>query len=549
MRRGFRTYWLMAVLLSGVGALAWALPAPGGVAAPSGKQRAGTSGSAMSRADFTKALVGDLRRTGFRVNPGYPMLWATDTCRVYLYPALKNCTGNNPASPYMMPVVKSWPNEHVGPSPVNSYGPVRPGYTPFFRMDPRDAIVIYGQMPPPGKYMSEQTYFWSQPGHWKAKDYRRWAHTPNRPFPMQYLFATIPPNHPKAGRTWIFSSLGIAVNNVVMQRQSGEPWGKNRYFIVTPSATTDRAIRRALQRQGVPNRFIFTEEIPSRDKFGAIGPLGMGKNAIDFWSTFKEAVPTDPNAFKQWWANPPLTVLRVRAPSSLGPVMRYGMLSYPKPRARSEAYLAGDLQNLLKAVCTRTSSTAHLQGPNCTQPPASSIIDWFSPTEPDCRPIHMWCADQHDATGVVAPPLPLDSGQVYAMVSTLATETGNATYVGLGINDASVFISPVGGGATDATLKGSANGYTATVKHADKFFVHYFTRDCNKLKGLPGWPQNCTEITPQMVPAKSDTKAPGHPALRGMFMTIMRDYTMPGTTGGPDPAKLLRPRILTFTEP
>ena len=47
----------------------------------------------------------------------------------------------------------------------------------------------------------------------------------------------------------------------------------------------------ALHAQGVPDTYILTEQIPSRDRFGPIGPIGMGKNAIDFSTAFRYAVP------------------------------------------------------------------------------------------------------------------------------------------------------------------------------------------------------------------------------------------------------------------
>lgn len=495
-------------------------------------------------------LTRDLRASGFRVNPGYPMLWSQEACQQYLYPAFKTCFGNNPVSPYVIPVVKAWPNEHVGPSRPNAFGKVRPGYTPFYRLDPREALVFYGKMPPPGKFMGLQTFEWSQPGHWKTEDFRKWAHTPDRPYPMQYLFETIPPDDPKADRTLSWTSLGDSVNDVVMRRQSGDPWGRTRYFITTPSATTDQAVRRALEAQGVSSSHIFTEKIPSRDELGRIGPLGMGKNAIDFYTFFRYAIPDDQVAAQRWFARPPLTVLRVRAPSGLGPVQRYGMLTYGKRTAQSEAYLAGDLRDLVQAVCDRVRRSARLRSADCAQPPPDSSFvpdpaQDYGWNAPYCRKTHMFCGDQHDAGLYWTKPLPLDAGQVYAVVDTLATETGNATYVGLGVNDASRFLSPTG--VTDATLKGSAHGYAATVEHPGKFFVHYFTRSCAVLEGLPGRPQNCTEITPQMVPPKGITNAPGHPSLRGMFWPGLRDYIAPGTEYGPDTSKLLRPRILTFT--
>ncbi len=104
---------------------------------------------------------------------------------------------------------------------------------------------------------------------------------------------------------------------------------------------------------------------------------------------------------------------------------------------------------------------------------------------------------------------------------------------------------------TNTTLYGSADSYAATVHDTGRFFVHYFTRHCSKLKNLLGdrLKQDCTSITNKMVPPKWATSAPGHPALRGKFMLILRDYTNPGTPTGPDPSKMLRPTILTFIKP
>jgi hypothetical protein len=554
MRRRFYTYLVVAAALMG-GGLASALIANGAAA---GAQHPTTAQvGAASRGRFTKSLIRYLRKHGFQVNPGYPKLISKDPaaiCKDYTYPTLKSCFGANPAAPYVEAVVKSWPNEYVQRSTVNAFGPLGRGYSITYRLDPREAIVIYGKMPPPGRYVGLQTYEWSQAGHWKATDYSKWAHDPRRPWPMQYVFSTMPPEHPKSGRVWSFSALGDILNNVVMQRQSGYPFGKNRYFIITPSATTDRAVRRALQAQGIANRYIFTEQIPSRDSHGAIGPLGMGKNAIDFTTSLRYAVPASPDAASAWRSQLPLTVLRVRAPSSAGPVRRYGALTYERHTGHSEAYLAGDLQKLVTAVCNRTASTTHLQSTECAHtPPAPYVLPalyagglgWIGPY---CRKINMACnGDNNDAAIYWGKPLPLDSGQVYAVIDTLATETGNATYVGLSINPASTFSSPVN--VLDTGLKGSADGYASTVNNTGKFFVHYFTRDCAPLAPLLAEPQDCSPLTDRDVAPRGDTSAVGHQALEGLFMVALRDYIVPGTERGADYSKLLPPRIIAFTKP
>ena len=83
-----------------------------------------------------------------------------------------------------------------------------------------------------------------------------------------------------------------------------------------------------------------------------------------------------------------------------------------------------------------------------------------------------------------------------------------------------------------------------------EFFVHYYARDCAPLEGLLGdRRQDCTELTDEIVPPRTDTSSVGHQDLKGMFMVALRNYVVPGTARGADPSKLLAPRIITFTQP
>ena len=226
---------------------------------------------------FTEVLIDRMEANGFQVTQGYPVLYTIEDCIHYTYPALKNCFGANPAAPYVIPVVKLWPDEYLDPAQVDSIMDTNPGYTTMYRLDPREAVVIYGLMPPPGRYMGLQTWQFSEHARWKTKDYNQWADEPDLAFPMQYLFDTLPPDDPKSQRVISLTSLGDVVNNAVMESKSGYPFGEIRYFIITPSAATDEAIRHMLQDQGVADGHIFTEEIPGWDDYGPIGPLRMGK--------------------------------------------------------------------------------------------------------------------------------------------------------------------------------------------------------------------------------------------------------------------------------
>ncbi|HJV66665.1 MAG TPA: hypothetical protein VJ550_13080 [Geomonas sp.] len=525
-------------------------PAQADAARPPADNKKAAAGPAADT--FTEALVGDLTAKGFQVSQGYPKLYTFQDCIDHSYPVLKNCSLANPAAPYVVPVLRLWPDEYVDPNTENAVVDTDPGYSVTFRLDPREAVVIYGRMPPPGRYMGLQTWQFSGHGNWKPKDYNQWANTPDIPFPMQFLFDTVPADDPKSQRILSLSALGDVVNNVVMEKQSGYPFGETRYFIITPSAATDHAVRLALQAQGVPDSHIFTEQIPREDTFGPIGPLGMGKNAIDFFTAFRYAAPDDQAAGQNWRDTLPLTVLRLRAPDSLGPVQRYGMLSFAPRTANSEAALEGDLQKLVAAVCD-SLGRANLTSTDCTQPPPATsfipeLVRDLGWTGPYCRSVDMDCnGDQQEAALYFSSPRPLDSGQVLAVVSTLATETGNSVYVGLSANDASMMAGVANVMDTDVNgpdglikgLKGSADIFAGTVNNSGKFFVHYFTENCDALKDVPGGTDSCS-TTSGVVPALGD------PALRGQFIIALRDYIATGTEHGPDPAKLLTPRILTF---
>lgn len=137
--------------------------------------------NAASAVPFTEALIADMEARGFQVNEGYPKVYGLEECIDQTYPAFKNCFQANPAAPYVIPVVKSWPDEYVDPATVNAFVVTNPGYSATYRLNPRDAIVIYGRMPPAGRYMGLQTWQFSQHGSWKPKDYHQWASTPDIP--------------------------------------------------------------------------------------------------------------------------------------------------------------------------------------------------------------------------------------------------------------------------------------------------------------------------------------------------------------------------------
>lgn len=521
--------------------------ADGGVPPPDAP--AGDAGGVSET--FTQSLIEALKTRGFQVGRGSPILYQASDCERFTYEVTKNCYGNNPAAPYVAVTVPPWPDEYQDPAVASVMGGVVPGQTGVYRLAPQEAIVVYGRMPPPGKYFSLQTWVYSQEGRWKQSDYDYWA-SQNPAVPMQYLFDTLPADAPTSTRVQSFSSLSNVVNNVVIERQSGASFGTIRYFVVTPDGAMDAAVRAALAAQGVADQDIFTEPIPQRDPLGSIGPIGLDRSANDFVTMMRYAVPDDPNAGQAWRAELPLTILRVRGPGS-APTSPYPQLT-PDPRTAvdevGDAQLQSDFAALIESVCARAQGAPWgFHGSGCETPaPESSIladlVGGYGWTGWYCRSIGMDClGDQQEAAYYISRPEPIDDGEVYAVVGTLATRTGNATYAALSVNVPSVFKGA--DNILDTRLARSAAAYAGPVKDPDKFYVWYFARDCEAIAGLTDG--RCTTVTPEMVPPRTDTAALGDPALKGMLQVGLRDYIKPGTTRGPDSAKLIAPRILKLT--
>jgi hypothetical protein len=521
---------------------------------------------------FVQRLIGELRSGGLEVSVGYPTLYTQADC-AYSYPTFHNCFGNNPASPYVMPVVKSWPDEYVDPAMKNGFGRTRPGYSATYRLDPREAIILFGRMPPPAKYMGLQTWMFSTA--W-AREHSPWDQEACFHYEIlakemtQYFFATFPPHSavfhcasvPSTPRRVVsFSSINNNINNVVMEKQSGLPWDKMRYFVISPDQRTDAAVRQALRVLGVDEGEIFTEEIPATFQnpdpdpddlypYGqnpVVGPLGLGEVAVDFTTAVRYAMPEDEQAAQVWLKSLPLTVLRVRRPSwSPEPEPYEGREADDRPTV-NESGLGDDLDDLITAVIDRAESQGWTLEED-DRPEMVDIVKELGQFGPACREIGMNClGDGQDAGYFFAPPRLLDTGTVYAAVGTLATETGNATYVGLSVNDASLLKGVLN--VDDKQLKGSASSYAAgqygDVSNPDMFFVHFFARDCAAIASFTDGA--CTTITTDMIPLASDEKAPGDARLHGKFSIAVRAYIARNSDRGPNPELQLRPRVLTFS--
>ncbi len=490
--------------------------APRSGVATSSSNRSSASGRVRSLAG---RLVDELKPR-YQVAQGYPRLYTTADCYAYSYRIMKSCFANNPAAPYIFPIMPTWPGEYMDPALRNAFGKTGRGYSATYRFDRREAIVVFGVMPPPARYLGIQTYLATHKGTFDTTSPTYQFFATKYPKFLGVLFAKVPRD---PSRIQSFSSLGNSTNNVVMQRQSGGSFGRLRAFVITPDQTMNGAVRRALAGVGIPGKDVFTEPVASKGF-----RLGLNKPADDFLTVIRYAMPNNANAADAWRKTLPLAVLRVRErPSSHRAPKPYPVPVLDARTANPEARYSGDLNNLVSAVCLRWGS--------CTN--RISLIDGQAPpinaVGPICRPIGMNClADTQDTTYGFSTDLTLDHHEVYAIVSTLATETGNATYVGIGINESTKLLGVAN--IDDSQLKGSADSYTG-VDNTDKLFVYYLTRDCKGLESLTR--TKCLSITTKMVPN-------GH-----SFKITQRTYIKPGTERGPDSTQLLKPVVVRVARP
>jgi len=144
--------------------------------------------------------------------------------------------------------------------------------------------------------------------------------------------------------------------------------------------------------------------------------------------------------------------------------------------------------------------------------------------------------DNQDDSFRISPNISLDTdqvvtdsvaqGDVVAVVGTLATATGNATYVSLALNSFPEAISF--GNLTNLNLDGTASAYSADVANTDKFYLYYFSRDCTGLTP-------CQEIPESDVP------------IGGFLKLTERNYVRPGTARAPEASLLLTPSVIVLS--
>lgn len=522
----------MALLTTGVSLMLLASSAgqalAGAAPANSDKALAPQDAVAADPIVFMQAL----EKRGFEVGEGDFTMWGIDECPAS-YALMGTCYFNNPTAPYNLAVLPHWPEEHIDPATHDAFGVMEEGFGPVFRLDPNEAILIYGYLPPEASYFGLQSYLFTREGEFSTDNgaYEAFASMGRE----DLFFHEIPGNPDRIGS---FDSLSDATNNVVIDRQSGSSWGQLRYFIITPDRFMDKQVRQVLKKLSVAEQDVFSEAIPSNMR------LGLEAEADEFVTAIRYARPADGGEEGteswEWRTDPDLRVLRIRDTRPNRPAQLYQSweADSPEPRAGvDEWYLADSLAELADAVsqawgqpCAdgdcidsgRASAFLNIQG----QP--------FNVVGPLCEDIGMDClGDTLDTVYQMRPGLRFDDGEVYAVIGTLGTATGNATYVSLGVNNLQLKLGSLNVDGEELAESAAAYG----VENSDRLYVHYFTRDCRGLEDLTLG--ECTSVpdTESVIP-------------EGVAAAIVeRDYMAVGTQRGADSTLLLPSIALELLRP
>jgi len=480
-------------------------------------------------------FTAELKKDGFEVAHGYFQMWRIEDCPKF-FDVMGTCYFNNPTAPYVMSVLPFWPDEYIDPATKNAFGSTKEGYSTSFRFDPNEAIVIFGFLPPKAVYFGLQSYLFTRKDAYKTDNDT--YHFINRIGAKDVFFHTVP-GRPAQDRILTFDSLSDSNNNVVIERQSGASWNQFRYFIITPDRFMEKQVRQVLHKLRVPEKDIFSEAIPSNVR------TGLDADADDFLVLFRYSRPVDGGKegtpSYEWRHNPTMGVLRIRDTRPHRPAQRYPAWVDDSPETRTavpEAYLKDDLNALVVAVGEAWGQPIE---DDDWEDRALPFIDTqsypFNLVGPKCDNIGMDClGDTQDASYQFRPGLTFDNDEVYAVVGTLGTATGNATYVSLGLNNVRLRLGAKN--VDGSMLAGSATeAFYGDLENLDKLYVYYFARDCEAVKDLTH--DFCTSVEDSEFVIPSGDLA----------SFVERDYVSVGTQRGPDSALTLPSIVLTLKKP
>lgn len=470
-------------------------------------------------------LEGELVQLGYVAYRGQASAFRNEQCPV-MVSVFADCFGNNPAAPYILIEAPALPGEYIDPyyghvtntdADGNSYRFIR-----RFRADEGQVVIL--RMPSRAAYFGYQSYIFSRNGKPKSSPVLPSAASPN-------------PN-----RTEVFNSLSNAINNVVMEKQLGsEPWGKLVVLATSMDQRFKTAIIKAMTQAGFSANQLYFEAIGKRAK------AGLTQTSDDFTSLIRYALPENETAGESWRNELPIVVLRVTTTGNESSSVRLADEPLTTRAATSESALAKSRDALMAEIRKRLAIGKSVKTANFISSTVAGIDTY------KCIDSGTNClGDTRDTDSYrIGTATIIGKKDVLVLVGINHTQTGNASYVSLAVNDADekrgvASVSQVGAaskftvipqtlnGSAERVLKAIGNKTVpTTLKDLSKLYVRLLARDCT---GLP----DCT-----VIPTDRWTGV----TLERNVAVMQRAYIRPGGTRGADPSKLQSPQQVLWQRP
>lgn len=488
---------------------------------------------------------------GYEVARGYWTLWTAEDCKLPLQ-TVGFCYGNNPTAPYVIAVLPHWPDEFVDKSLHHVLLQGQKGMTPNYRLGEREALVVLAELPPPARYFGLGTNVFTRQAELNTADpvYQR-LFTEGAGDLLDIIFGF----SPNPDRMMMIATIGDTINNVVIEEQSMENWGQQRFFVTTPDEAMADTITDALEGLGVDEKHVFTEPVGIKnpdepENETPLVRLGYGAGADDFITYMRYSMPNDLTLGEQWREQLPVAVLRVRERNGDEAVKPYPIPEYEGKACPTDepAELGDDFDKLVEAVKAYWGQEGNnpqreafrsltlwvdLVGQHCLGHDGPPATDTEPPPEGGITlprgPSGCLGDNQDDEPLISSGTFNLDDDQVIAVVGAIGTKTGNATYTSVSVNWFPELVGVLN--RDDTVLEESAKKFKEALTPPElytKFYVYYFARDCT---GLYPW---CQEVPRSLVP-KGDT-----------IKILQRNYVAPGSRRGPDPSCVLDPVAIEF---
>lgn len=528
---------------------------------------------------ITKNIQQALGQANYDFKMGKPYLFNICTCETVL-PAFKNCFGNNPAAPYVIPLVphfESYPDSD-GTTEAYSYGPSMQldpsddSVYATFRVRPDEAIMMFGLMPPQGAYLGFETYLFSRQfdrnnptgavTNWLDDGYGFQNQISSNGDSI--LFTKAPKdtsdgnsNDPSnyvsdPNRVLLFTNISNSINSSVLANEIGPDFWQH-LAILSVSANADFKTELDEQLAGIAPGYAGRH---ISNPIGEHMKLGLESGCDDFWIILRYALPADREAGELWRNNlaTNLAVLRAKRQGD-SPVTRCGTTQFVVKKSNfDEKTLAVDLQKIADQIGKDVQSN----GPQEILYPLSNVPfqgDISIPKAMNCLGVSL-----DTETYRTTSARPLGSDDVWAIVGVNHNKVGNSSYISLGLYDAEQLMGILsvsqGTGPDSGKLDNSVNAYfngslPPELAHIGEeqlkqFYIHFFARSFAAL------PENAQNEELHTIIADGEYNA-CEPALVPTFPTakdvrfMQRAYLDPTGTVGTDPTKNLSPILVSFT--